>query len=170
MKNEFGYKDIATWGIIVAVLTVVIEHVSTYAAFIFMMFVVLFAPIFMRAQLNGWAYEYLTDNKESNRRVIKSYRLKGVVYLSVGILLGYVYMPIIVPTQTNLWFYFGASVFAWFAEGIIFAALVIMLVQGLILLAKPDMKQTSRRTLETYTPVGLSAIAWMSAIFSGRRK
>lgn len=166
----FGYKDIIRWGIIVITLMSVIRYFSVAGAFIFMAIVTLFTPIFTRAQINDWAYEHLASNRESNERVIDSYKLKTVIYFSVGVLLGYTVMSVGAQTNLNVFFVGFAALFALFAETMIFAAIVIMIVQGAVLWIKPDMSKRGRSQVETYVSWTLAGLVWMSVIFGGRRK
>ena len=172
MENEFGYRGIIRWGVIVIILLGVIRYFSVEGAFIFMALVTLFTPIFTRAQINDWAYEHLTSDRESNERVIDSYKLKTVIYFSVGVLLGYTVWSVAADPTINIFFGGFVALFGLFAEVMIFSAIFIMIVQGLMLWAKPNLKQSSRRAVETYTPWALSAIMWTFVLFgpAGRKR
>lgn len=169
-KNVFGYKDVIGWGIFVIGVMLAIKHFSAEGAFIWMTIVTMFAPIFVRSQLNEYTYEKLKDNWESNDRVVDSYKIKSVAYFSVDVVLWYTYIPLIMTVQFNIWFNIFATLFTWLASGIIFAVIVIMIVQGIILWIKPEMSQSGRKQVETYVPWALAGLVWMSVIFGGRRK
>jgi len=122
------------------------------------------------ANVNDWAYQRLSSNRESNGRVVGGYEIKGVAYFSVGMLLGYTYLAVIMPMDVNIWFLVFATLFTLFAECIIFAAIVIMIVQALVLWLRPYITPAGRRKVETYTPWAFAAITWALVGLSGRRK
>ncbi len=155
---------------VIIAVTLLIGRFTAMGAFIFVTIVTLMMPLFVKGKVDGWAYEWLPNSYASNRRVLKCYRMKMVIYSSIGFLLLYAYVNYINAPYYNLLFWLFATTFVWISEIMIGAILLVLFIQAIVLIINRNMSVGNRRKLETYTPWVVAGVIWLLAIRTGRRR